>query len=435
MTAKPLRPFRDIRVAAMSGVLALGLGLGSVGVWSTTAPLAGAVIAGGQVVVESNLRRIQHPTGGVVAEIFVEDGDIVKAGEVLVRLDATTARANLAIIEIQYFQMLARKARLEAERDDLAEVTLPQELQERGGDPAVQSIVAGELSVFRSRREARQGQMSQLRERISQTREEIGGLEAQADAAARQIELIEEELKGIRQLFDQDLLPMSRLTALERDAAELLGTKGQFVAETARARGRISETELQILQVDQDFKSEVSAELRDVEGKIADLQERRIAAIDQMDRIDIRSPQDGVVHQSMVHTVGGVVSAGEQIMMIVPQEDGLVVDAMIDPRMIDRIALGQEVRLRFPAFDTTTTPDLVGTVVRIAADITHNSDTGQSYYLVRVGLSEPERRKLAGKPLVPGMPVETYIQTGERTALAYLLKPLRDQLERTFRYD
>lgn len=435
MTERPIEPHREIRAAVRAGVAALAIVLLTAGAWAVTAPLAGAVIAPAQVVVETNVRRVQHPTGGVVAEIRVNDGDHVHAGDVLVRLDETVTRANLAVIENQLNQLLARQARLEAERDGQPSVEVPAALADRIDTPAVARIVAGEATLFRSRAEAVAGLKSQLRERIAQSGEEVRGLDAQIASKRAQIELIQQELDGVRKLYSQKLVPYTRLTALEREAARLTGEEGQLVAETARAKGRATEIELQILQVDQDQRKEVTTDLRDVEGKIAELEERRTAALDQLARIEIRAPQDGIIHQKAVHTVGGVVSAGEQMMLIVPEKDGLVIEARIEPQLIDRLKVGQKVTLRFTAFDSTTTPDIDGTLTRIAADLTKETQTGVSYYVARVGIAEDEFAKLGDKRLVPGMPVEAYIQTGTRTALAYLIKPIEDQIARTFRYD
>lgn len=429
-----MNPHRDIRRAGFAGLGTLAILLGTAGVWATTVPLAGAVIAPGQVVVESNVRRVQHPAGGVVAEIRVTDGDVAKAGDVLLRLDETTARAGLAMVDNQLNQLRARKARLEAERDGRDTLDLPAELA-RSEDPAVASIVAGETTLFRSRRSALEGQVSQLRERMAQTREEIRGLQAQIASKQEQIRIIKVELEGVRKLFQANLVALSRLTSLEREAARLSGEAGQLTAEVARARGRIAETELQILQLGQEQRREVATDSRDVEAKIADLVERRIAALDQLQRLDVRAPASGYVHESTAHTVGGVIGAGEQIMLIVPEHDGFVIEARVEPQMIDRLKVGQDVTLRFSAFDSATTPQLEGVVQRVAADLSRNAQGGQPFYLVRIALKESEPAKLGGKSLVPGMPVEAFIRTGSRTALAYLVKPVEDQLMRAFRHD
>ncbi|MFG1342655.1 HlyD family type I secretion periplasmic adaptor subunit [Xanthobacter autotrophicus] len=428
-------PFRDIRLTAGAGLGLLLILVGTVGVWATTAPLSGAIIAAGQVVVESNVRRIQHPTGGIVGAIYVNDGDRVKAGAVLVRLDETTARASLGMIDNQINQLNAREARLAAERDGLVDVPPPPSLAGQDDEPALAKIRAGENALFRSRRMAREGQISQLRERISQVGEEITGLEAQNSSKREQIRLIELELVGVRKLYKDNLISLSRLTSLEREAARLSGEAGQLVAEIARAKGRITETELQILQIDQDQQREIATELREVEAKLAELAERHVAALDQLQRVELRAPQDGVVHQKAVHTIGGVVGPGEQIMLIVPERDGLVVDARVEPQMIDRLKMGQAVLLRFPAFDMATTPDLFGEITRISADLARDVQTGLSYYVVRIVLQPGEADKLGGKHLVPGMPVEAFIQTSARTAFKYLIKPLEDQVTRAFKYD
>jgi HlyD family secretion protein len=428
-------PFGDIRGAARVGTAALALVISTAGVWAVTAPLASAVIAPAQIVVDSNVRRVQHPTGGVVAEIFVNDGDRVRAGDMLVRLDETMTRANLALIENQLNQFWTRRARLRAEQDGREAFNIPSELAGRTELAAIAEILAGETSLMQRRREAIIGQQSQLRERKAQIGDEIHGIAAQIDSKREQIRLIQRELEGVRQLFEKNLVPYSRLTSLEREAARLTGEEGQLIADTARAKGRITETELQIIQLIQDQRREVATDLREVEIKIADLSERRIAALDQLDRIILRAPQDGLVHQKSIHTVGGVITAGEQLMLIVPEKDSLVVEARVEPQMIDRLKLGQPAKLRFTAFDAAITPDLDGKLTRIAADLTKDQQSGLSYYVVRVGLAEGELTKLGGKVLVPGMPVETYIQNGTRTAFAYLRKPLEDQLARSFRHD
>ena len=434
-TAAPGRPdpFRDIRRAGRVGIAALAVVISTGGVWAVTAPLASAVIAPAQIVVDSNVRRVQHPTGGVVAEIFVNDGDRVRAGDMLVRLDETMTRANLALIENQLNQFWTRRARLRAEQDGRDAFAIPSELAGRAELPAIAEIVAGESALLLSRREAITGQQSQLRERTAQIDEEIHGLAAQIESKREQIRLINRELEGVRDLFAKNLIPYARLTALEREAARLIGEEGQLIAETAKAKGRITEIKLQIIQTVQDQRKEIATDLREVEIKIADLSERRIAALDQLDRVILRAPQDGLVHQKSIHTVGGVITAGEQLMLIVPEKESLVVEARVEPQMIDRLKLGQLAKLRFTAFDAAVTPDLDGRLTRIAADLTKEQQTGLAYYVVRISLAEGELAKLGGKALVPGMPVEAYIQNGTRTAFEYLRKPLEDQLARAFR--
>lgn len=379
--------------------------------------------------------RSSIPPGGVVAEILVNDGDHVRAGDVLLRLDETMTRANLALIENQLNQFWTRRARLRAEQAGRDSFAAPDEFQGRADEPAIADIVAGETSLMQSRRAAITGQQSQLRERTAQIGDEIHGLSAQIASKREQIRLIQRELEGVRELFEKNLIPFARLTALEREAARLTGEEGQLIAETARAKGRITETELQTLQVVQDQRREIATDLREVEIKIADLSERRIAALDQLTRVVLKAPQDGIIHQKSVHTVGGVITAGEQLMLVIPEKDSLVVEARIEPQMIDRLKIGQLAKLRFTAFDSAVTPDLDGKLIRVAADLTKDQQSGLSFYIARISVIDGELSKLGGKALVPGMPVEAYILNGSRTAFEYLRKPLEDQLARAFRYN
>jgi HlyD family secretion protein len=416
----------------------LGIGIvvllgGGVGGWASTAEISGALIAQGSLVVDSNVKKVQHPTGGVVGEVRVRDGDHVKAGDIVVRLDETVTRANLAIVTKGLTELYARKARLVAERDGVDEVKMPKELADQSTNPDVVEALNSERKLFDLRRKARTGQKDQLRQRISQLKEEIVGLTAQQDAKTKEIGFITTELSGVRDLYKKALVPLTRLTALEREATRLDGERGQLIAQTAQAKGKIAETELQILQIDQDMSSDVAKELREIDGKVGEFVERKVTAEDQLKRIDIRAPQDGVVFQSTVHTVGGVITAGDAIMLIVPESDNLQVEAKVDPKDIDQLSLGQKVMLRFSAFNQRTTPELNGTVSRIAADTTNDQRTGQTYYVVRVSMTQDEIKRLGDVKLTPGMPVETFIQTGERTMIAYLIKPLHDQLMRSFR--
>jgi HlyD family secretion protein len=414
--------------SAVVAILAVGLGG-----WASTAEISGALIAPGSVVVDSNVKKVQHPTGGVVGEVRVRDGDHVKAGDTLVRLDETVTRANLAIVQKGLIELYARKARLAAERDGADTVTTPKELADKTGNPDVQEELASERKLFELRRTARLGQKQQLRQRITQLQEEIRGLEAHQDAKTKETELIEQELGGMRELWKKNLISLDKLTALERETARLQGERGQLVASAAQAKGKIAETELQVLQVDQDLSSDVAKELRETDGKIGEYVERKVAAEDQLKRTDIRAPQDGVVFQSTANTVGGVIAAGDPIMLIVPETDTLLVEAKVDPKDIDKVQFGQPVLLRFSAFDIRTTPEISGTVSRVAADTSTDQRTGQTYYVVRIAMTPDQIARLGDVRLTPGMPVEAFIQTGQRTMLSYLIKPLHDQFMRAFR--
>lgn len=433
-TMPPQSAVPSMRRLATLGLLAcFGLVFGFGG-WAATARLAGAVIAPGTIVVDSNLKKVQHPTGGVVGELHVRNGDRVETGDILARLDDTVTRANLAVVVKSIDELDGRRARLEAERDDIESVTFPEAIAGRAEqDIGVSKIIAGERRLFEARRTARAGQKAQLAQRIVQLEEEIEGLSAQAQSKEKQIGLIRDELKGVSELYAKNLVPLTRLVSLQREEARLEGERGQIIASAAQARGKISEIKLQIIQLDQDLRSEVLKELREIEGKYGELVERKVAAEDQLKRIEIRSPQAGVVHQLEVHTVGGVISPGEVLMLIVPQADALIVEAQVAPQDIDHATVGQEAVVRFSAFNQRTTPELFGTVTRVSADLSKDPQSGLTYYTARVALPNSELARLGSLKLVPGMPAEVHIQTGERTALSYFIKPLADQIARAFK--
>ncbi len=424
---------RSIRLhVIIVGTIAVFLFL-SIGVLGAVTNVAGAVIAMGSLVVESSVKRVQHPTGGVVGELTVRDGTRVAGGDLLLRLDPTEAQANYDAVSKALSELTARRARLEAERDGADGIMFPQDLlQEAERNPEVARIVTGEQKLFELRRKAQGGQKAQLRERISQLKEEVSGLTEQAGAKAQEIVLVNKELGGVRELYDKSLVPISRLTALERDAARLTGERGLLGATGAQTRGKISEIELQIIQLDQNVRSEVAKELADIRAKMAELSEKKITTAEQLRRIDIRAPQAGVVQQLSVHANGAVLAAGEQIMLIVPEADALIVEVRLSPTDIDKVELGQQATLRFTSFNARTTPEVFGTVSRVAADTTRE-DKSTPYYLVRIALDPGQIERLGSRRLVPGMPVEAFIRTTERSMLSYILKPLVDQASRAFR--
>jgi len=424
---------RSIRRNILAGLTVLAMLVGGVGGWASTTQLSGALTASGSVVVDSNVKKVQHPTGGVMGELRVRDGDRVKAGDIVARLDQTVTRANLAIITKGLDELFARKARLAAERDGARTISFPDLLTDRANEPEVAQIMDGERKLFELRRTSRTGQKAQLREQAGQLKEEIVGMTAQQTAKRKEIELITRELDGVRDLYKRNLVQLTRLTQLERESTRIEGELAQLIAAVAQAKGKISENELKIIQIDQDLSSEVAKEMREIDGKIGEFVERKITAEDQLQRVDIRAPQDGTVFQLTVHTVGGVVSPGEAMMLIVPDADSLTVEAKVDPKDIEQVQLKQKAVLRFPAFNAAITPEINGGVSRISADISSDQRTGQSYYVIRISIPPDQLSRLGDVRLVPGMPVECFIQTGERTVISYLLKPLRDQLMRTFR--
>jgi len=428
---------RAIRRLNLWGLALIVLLICGAGGWATTSQLAGAVIALGSLVVESNIKKVQHPTGGVVGEILVKEGSEVEEGQIVLRLDDTVTRATLGVVRSQLDELTAREARLLAERDEAELIAFPAPLLNRRAETSVTTAVAGEEKLFESRKTARTGQRAQLRERVAQMNEEIRGLSAQQAAKETEIDLIGKELVGVTDLYKKNLVSISRYMQLMREQTRLQGERGQLIADIARARGKISETELQIIQLDQDFRTEVLKDLRDAQGKIAELKERITAAEDQLRRVDLRAPQSGIVHQLSVHTVGGVIGNGEIIMQIVPRADELVVEAKVAPQDIDQMAPGAKVIVRIMAGNQRTTPDVTGVLTRISADLTreqqNSAQPAQAYYTVRIALPADQVARLKDIRLVPGMPAEAFIQTHERTMLQYLLKPLEEQIARTFR--
>ncbi len=404
-----------------------------VGGWATTTELSGAVIAPGSMVVDSNVKKVQHLTGGIVGELMVREGQHVRSGKVVLRLDETITRTNLAIVTKGLDEMTARQARLASERDQAEEIAFPAALLARANEPDVASAIASERKLFELRKSARLGQKSQLRERIAQLDEEVRGYTALQAAKAEELQLIERELESVRGLWNKNLVQLNRLISLEREAARLKGERAQSISVAAQSRGKISEIELQIIQIDQDLSSDVAKELREVEGKIGEFSERKVAAEDQLKRIDLRAPQDGVVHQLAVHTVGGVVTAGDPVMLIVPEADALSVEAKVSPQDIDQLRLGQPAGLRFSAFNQRTTPEINGTISRISADVSTDQRSGQSFYTIRIAIPSDEIARLGNVKLVPGMPVEAFMKTYDRTVLSYFTKPLQDQVMRAFR--
>lgn len=413
------------------GFLAIILLLGSVSVWAVRARFAGAVIAHGAMVVNSHSKKVQHPTGGVVRRVLVQNGSIVQAGNVLITLDDTTTRANLSLIDKALTELVVKRARLITERDGTGEIVFP------GRDGLVADIaeraIADERSLFKVRQSVNQSVKAQLRERIEQTREELSGLTSQLEAKNQEINLVGKELEGAHNLWKKSLITITKYTALQREAVKLGGERGQLIAGIASAKGKMTETELKILQIDQDRGSEVGKELREIDFRINELGERKVAAEDQLGRTSIIAPQAGVVHELSIFTAGGVVGSGDTLMLIIPQNEALVAEVRVQPQDIDQIAVGQAARLRFAAFNQSTTPDYDGTLRHVGADLTSDPHTGAQFYIARIELNRDEPPGAAQLKLVPGMPVDVFIATDERTVLSYLVKPLTDQIARAFR--
>jgi HlyD family secretion protein len=419
---------RELRTGLRVLIAAIVLGGG----WTALVPLAAAVVVPGSLVVQSNVKTIQHPTGGVVAQIAARNGMRVASGDLLVRLDATQAQASLQVVSKQLDEARARIARLIAERDGLPRPEVPADMTGRLDESAIKDLLASEEMLFKARKNARDSQKDLLQSRVSQLGEEIAGLDAQVVSKAKQVELITGELSGVQDLYDKRLVPLTRLTTLQRENARIEGERGQLISAIAETKSKIGEAQLQIVRLDQDFRTDVVKELGENQGKEAELVQRGVAARDLLDRIDIRAPTSGIIHQLSAHTIGGVIRAGDSIMEIVPDSDDLQIEARLQPNDIDQVRIGQQSFVRFSAFNQRTTPQLVGEVSYVSADITRDQQSNASYFTVRVTLPEDERRRLAGLQLVSGMPAEVFMQTGSRTMMSYLFKPITDQLRRAF---
>lgn len=422
---------RHLRIALAAATMLI-LGAGG---WAATTEISGAVLASGIVVVEANVKKVQHPTGGVVGTINVRNGQRVGQGDVLLRLDPTIAAANLAVVTKGLDAVAIKQRRLEAERDGSDAILVPNQLLARLGEPDLASLLQTETRFFVSRRQARDGLRAQLGERITQFEQQIEGLRLQVEAHVDSLDLIRQELAGLEDLYAKKLVPLTRLMQLKRESAELRGKEAQARAEIAQSLGRIAEARLQILQIDEELRAEVSGALSELQEKASELAERKVAAADQLQRIDLRAPVSGIVHELAVHTVGGVIEASAILMLIVPDSDDLSIEARVEAQDRDQIHVGQSAVLRMTSFDQKTTPELNGEVRVIGADLVEDARTGAHYYPIRIGLLSGERSRLGGKTLLPGMPAETFVQTGYRTVLSYLVKPLSDYLVKAFRSD
>jgi HlyD family secretion protein len=426
-TTKSLRRFQ------IAGYVSVFLAVGVLGGWSAFASIHGAVIAPATIVVESNTKRIQHRDGGIVDAILVKDGDHVEAGQDLVVLDSTDNVAELGIIDSVLSEELAKRARLEAERDEAAEVMFPEQLTSHQNDPGIAKLMIGQQKLFAAKRATIQGKVEQLKQQIGQIDEQVQGILAQADAKERQIKLIAEELVGLLDLQAKGLVPNTRVLAMQRERARLEGERGELIATKASAESRVGEVKLQILQIREETLSETLAQLRETEARIAELNERRVSIKTRLERTTIRAPISGAVYQLSVHTVGGVITPAETLMLIVPESDDLVLQAQVPPSQIDRVTLGQVARVRFSAFDTRVTPEIGAEVTHVAADVSRVDANSPPFYMVQLKIPAAELALLGDNRLRPGMPAEAFIQTGARTPLSYMVKPLFDQIAHSWR--
>ncbi len=423
-----LRPFLWLGYGTL---LAMVLGFG---VWGGMTKISGAVIAPGTVEVEGNRQVVQHPTGGVIAAINVRDGDEVEAGDVLVELEGDTLRSELDIVEGQWFEILARKSRLSAERDLSDTIEFHPALIERAGeDPELAELMTAQQQQFEARHKVQAEELAQLREQEVQVVKQIEGLVALSEATQTQVDLLAREIEGQETLLAQGLTQLTRVLTPQRELARLKGSAGQADAAIAENRGKIAEIGIQRVRLVSETQEQAITELRDIEYREIELRERRLALIDQIAKLQLRAPVSGTVYGSAADTLRGVIRAAEPVLYIVPRDATLVVRAQVETMHVDQLHVGQEARMRFSAFDHRTTPEVDGKLIKVSADAIEDPQTRHRYYLVEVEINDEAQDKLSNLEILPGMPVEAFIQTGDRTPIAYLVKPLSDYFSKAFR--
>lgn len=411
-------------------IILLIFGLGG---WASWAKLNGAVITPGIVVVETKSQKVQHREGGIVQQIHVNDGDLVAAGDLLVTLDSTLYSSDVAELTKQLDELMAEEARLESERDG-TEVSFPEDLVLRAAtDPRVDALITGQSNLMEARETSIAGRKAQVLEQVKQLEEQVVGISVQRDARATTIELVDEQLATLRALFEKNLSTRREILEYERERAALTGELGELVSRMAQVREAISERHLLVLQLGDEFREEVLQRLQTVRAEITRLIEQKVAAQDKLHRMEIRSPRAGVVLELAVHTIGGVVAPGEVMMLIVPNEDSLVLETRVHSIDVDQLFPNQQAAIRFPAFEQRSTPELMARLTTLSPDLVEDPRTGVTYYVARLTLDVDEVEKLGDRQLVPGMPVEAFFQTGERSVLSYLMKPLTDQIALAFR--
>ncbi|WP_420857891.1 HlyD family type I secretion periplasmic adaptor subunit [Marivivens marinus] len=416
-----------------AGLLMLVVLLGGFGTWAVMAQITGAVIASGRIEVDRNRQVVQHPDGGVVAALLVEEGSSVDADDLLVQLDSESLLSDISVIEGQLFEVLARRARYEAERDGAETLTFDPLLTDSTSAIA-QELMDGQRRLYDARRETEANAIEQLTRRRDQIVDQIEGIHAQETAIGTQLDLVRQELADQQSLLERGLAQATRVLALQREEASLSGRAGELAATAAQAAGRITELELEVLNIGSDRREQAISNLRDLQYNELELRERRRALLSQLDRLDIRAPVAGIVYDLQVFGEQSVVTPAEPVLYLVPQDRPLVIAVQIEPRDIDLLFVGQDVALRFSAFDQRQTPELNGKVVTISADAFEDQATRLSFYRAQIELSEGEQERLPeGATLIPGMPVEAFIRTEDRSPIEYLLKPLSDYFAKAFR--
>jgi HlyD family secretion protein len=419
----------------MAGLFTLAVLVGGFGTWAATTKISGAIIASGSIEVDQNRQVVQHADGGTVAQILVDEGDMVQRGDVLIKLDPTLLQSELAIVQGQHFEILARQARLRAERDGADHIVFADmlldaaELQED-----VAELVQGQGNLFVARRDSISRESDQLNKRVEQIADQITGIDAQQNALNEQLALIQTELEDKQKLLKGGLTRASEVLALQREQARLMGSVGNLTAQKAQAQGRITEIEIEILGLNTRRREEAITTLRDMQSRERELAERARALREQLNRMEITAPVSGVVYGLTVFTPRAVIRQADPLLFIVPQDRPLVIAAQVEPIHIDQLSVNQDVSLRFSSLDQNETPELFGHVVQISADAFEDQALRVKYYRAEIVLNDGEIDRLPeGTSLIPGMPVETFIRTADRTPLAYLVKPFTDYFAKAFR--
>ena len=421
-----IRTMRKSRLVLAALVFGLGAPMALI-------PISGAVIASGEVSVASHVKKIAHPRGGVIAEIPVSNGTRVKAGQLLMRLDTNVSAASAAMTVESLDQLLAREARLRAERDGSPAIEFPADLLARQAEPLVARALAEERRIFALDRQTVAGQRAAIEAQIAQAGKAAGNYRVQADVYRQQADLIAEERKANDALWEKRYTTLQRRNELARAAVGLGGSVASAEAQASQLGSKVAELRQQMFVVAENARAQAGAELAQVQTRLIELKQNNVVAQDANERNLIRAPYDGVVDKLAYTTIGGVIPAGETIMEIVPDRDPYVVTARVGPADVDQLATGQAVMIRFSAFNARTTPEVEGRLIKIGADRTVDPQHGMAFYTVEVEVLPGELRKLGDLKLRPGMPAEAFIQTGSRTMLSYLTKPLADQLARAFR--
>lgn len=429
------QPQFSMRFFIALGLIALAILLGGFGTWAATTNISGAIIASGSIEVDKNRQIVQHIDGGIVQDILVDEGDTVRKGDVLLRLDPTLLKSDLTIADGQFYELAARRARLIAERDKSDHISFDAELLEQATlKPEVRDLVDGQQNLFDARRDTIAREIEQLGKRAQQITDQIAGIDAQQTALEIQLGLIERELKDQQDLLDKGLAQASRVLSLQREQARISGQSGELAAQKAQAQGRITEIDIQILGRDTQRREEAITTLRDLQLRERELVEQRLALRERLSRLDITAPVSGIVYGLTIFTPRSVIRPADPVLYLVPQDRPLVIAAQVEPIHIDQLFVNQEVSLRFSSLDQRETPELFGKVVQISADAFEDQSSKVRYYRAEIVLNEDEINRLPeGATLIPGMPAETFIRTKDRTPLAYLIKPFTDYFAKAFR--